>query len=296
MNLIAGKLHVSTITAVARINCDIDLRLLFENIKIDDYVQYIQQGNDNYKGFSEKLLKKKRKNKTKTSFYNCCTIHINENMDIYCNCPRGLKEGDTFEKLIGGKKTKLTVNEMNGDNKFKINLDKIINVKIFNNGKVQITGLKYEGQGVGIIKNLIQIMKDNQIIEKHDVEMEDYRIVLINCDFELPHEIERYKLHEEITQNNYYSSYEPCSYPGVNIKYYINTTNDNGICNCETMCNGKGKGIGDGDCKRVTIAVFKSGSIIITGGQNVEQILKSYNFITDFIKGHDGIRKEISIN
>ena len=42
MNLIDDKLHVSTITAVARINCDIDLRLLFENIKIDDYVQYIQ--------------------------------------------------------------------------------------------------------------------------------------------------------------------------------------------------------------------------------------------------------------
>jgi len=284
MNLINNALHISTITAVSRLNCDVDLRLLFENMEIDDYIQYIQYGNNNYKGFSEKLLKKKRKNKEKTSFYNCCTIHIKENMDIYCKCPRGSKSGDIIEKNISGKKLKIKIPDMNGDNKFKMNIDKIINIKIFNNGKIQITGLKYENQGIRIIQNLIQKMKDFNIIDKDNIKMLDYRIVLINCDFELDHEIDRYKLHNEILKNNFYSSYEPCSYPGVNIKYYINTNNNDGICNCNIICNGKGNGKGDGDCKRVTIAVFKSGSIIITGGQNVNQILTSYNFIQNFIK------------
>tara|TARA_B100001094_G_C18184338_1_gene802813 strand:- start:1774 stop:2661 length:888 start_codon:yes stop_codon:yes gene_type:complete len=291
MNLIDDKLHVSTITAVSNIDTIINLRLLFDKIEINDYIQYIQYGNDNYKGFSHKLLRKKRKNKGETSFYNCCTIHVKENMDIYVKCPRDplnpekrLKSGDKFQKVIGGKKFEFTIPEVIENDRFIVNIDKIINIKIFNNGKIQITGLKWEKQGLDIIKKIINIMKDYEIFEDDKkIMMNDYRIVLINCDFELANHIDRYKLHNEIVKHNYYSSYEPCSYPGVNIKYFINTNNTNGICCCDCMCDGKGIGNGNGDCKRVTIAVFKSGSIIITGGQNVEQIMESYHFITQFI-------------
>ena len=55
------------------------------------------------------------------------------------------------------------------------------------------------------------------------------------------------------------------------------------------MCNGKGNGCGDGDCKKVTIAVFMSGKVIITGGQNKDQINESYRFISNFVRG----KKEI---
>tara|TARA_B100000470_G_C19585840_1_gene299912 strand:- start:412 stop:603 length:192 start_codon:yes stop_codon:yes gene_type:complete len=54
------------------------------------------------------------------------------------------------------------------------------------------------------------------------------------------------------------------------------------------MCNGKGDGNGDGDCKKVTIAVFKSGKIIITGGQNKGQLETSYRFIKNFIDERKG--------
>ena len=72
--------------------------------------------------------------------------------------------------------------------------------------------------------------------------------------------------------------------PYFSIKYFINNNNTCGICECETICNGKGNGCGDGNCKKVTIAVFKSGKVIITGGQNQEQITESYRFITNFIE------------
>jgi TATA-box binding protein (TBP) (component of TFIID and TFIIIB) len=112
---------------------------------------------------------------------------------------------------------------------------------------------------------------------------------LINSDFDLGYQIDREKLHRDIVENDIYSSYEPCIYPGVNIKYFINTNNTCGICDCENMCNGKGSGCGDGQCKKVTIAVFKSGKVIITGGRNKEQINESYRFITNFI----GSKKDI---
>tara|TARA_B100000700_G_scaffold304530_1_gene377278 strand:- start:1067 stop:1813 length:747 start_codon:yes stop_codon:yes gene_type:complete len=166
--------------------------------------------------------------------------------------------------------------------------NKLMNVKLFNNGRIQITGLKEESQGDNLIKELIIYFKDFDILEE-STELINSQIVLINSDFDIGMKINREILHKEIINSNIYSSYEPCIYPGVNIKYYINTNNTSGICECTEMCNGKGKACGNGGCKKVTIAVFMSGKIIITGGQNKDQINESYRFITNFIRN----KKEI---
>ena len=108
-------------------------------------------------------------------------------------------------------------------------------------------------------------------------------IVLINSDFDIGYKIKRDILHREIVDAGMYSSYEPCIYPGVNIKYYFNSNQTNGICKCSAMCIGKGNGLSDGGCKKITVAVFKSGKIIITGARTREQLEISYHFITKFI-------------
>ena len=160
---------------------------------------------------------------------------------------------------------------------------KLMNVKLFNNGRIQITGLKEVNQGENLIKELILYFKDFDILDE-GTELIESSIVLINSDFDLGMEIDREALHKEIIENEIYSSFEPCIYPGVNIKYYINNNNTCGVCECINMCNGKGGGCGDGNCKKVTIAVFMSGKVIITGGQNKEQINESYRFITNFVR------------
>ena len=206
-------------------------------------------------------------------------------MEIYIKCPKNYDNKNNI-KIINGNRIELPKN-LKPSEKFKIKIKKIINVKIFKNGRIQITGLKYENQGIQIIHKLIDLLNKNSIVNNDiQLKMIDYSIVLINCDFELSHGIDRYKLHDKLIEKNYYSSFEPCNYPGVNIKYYINDNNNNGICCCNKICNGKGNGKNDGDCKRITIAVFKSGSIIITGGRNINQILISYDFINKFIKEH----------
>jgi len=161
--------------------------------------------------------------------------------------------------------------------------NKIMNVKLFNNGKIQITGLKKEDQGIILIQNLIQYFQNISIFDK-EVSIVDHKLVLINSDFDIGFEINREILHQEIIDSGIYSSYEPCNYPGVNIKYFINQNQFDGICCCESLCNGKGRADGDGKCKKVTIAVFKSGKIIITGGQNIDQLETSYRFIKNFIE------------
>jgi len=160
--------------------------------------------------------------------------------------------------------------------------NKIMNVKLFNNGNIQITGLKQEKQPDILINDLINYLQDLDIMDE-DTKIMESKLVLINSDFDLGFEINRDSLHREIIESGIYSSYEPCIYPGVNIKYYNNTNNQNGICCCEELCTGKGRADGDGHCKKVTIAVFKSGKVIITGGQNKEQLKTAHQFITTFI-------------
>ena len=132
---------------------------------------------------------------------------------------------------------------------------------------------------------MMNISIDTIIEKDYSLYMNSFKDVSfnVNSDFDIGYEINREVLHREIIELGMYSSYEPCIYPGVNIKYFMNTNNFNGICDCLEMCNGKGRADGDGDCKKVTIAVFKSGKIIITGGQNTDQLETSYRFIKNFI-------------
>tara|TARA_Y100000996_G_scaffold388653_1_gene348379 strand:+ start:297 stop:1040 length:744 start_codon:yes stop_codon:yes gene_type:complete len=215
-------------------------------------------------------------------------IPISENYIPYIeygcnNVPRGFSEKSLIKKRKKKKKkifyNQSTIHVMHDG--------KLMNVKLFNNGRIQITGLKNEGQATKLVKKLIEYFKDFEIISDY-TELIENKIVLINSDFDLGFEINRDNLHSEIIENDIYSSYEPCIYPGVNIKYFINTNNSCGICECDNICNGKGNGCGDGDCKKVTIAVFKSGKVIITGGQNKDQIIESYRFITNFIENKKG--------
>ncbi len=247
------NLRMSTMTIVSSLSTNIDLLNLYDNFNINDIIKYIEcckkennEKNIYYKGFAEKNNKKKRKEKTKKIFFNQLTIHL-------------------F-------------------------IDKLINMKVFNNGKLQLTGVKSEEQGLKCINYLIDNIKkidsinDNKIFDSKDINILNYDIVLINSDFDLGHDIERNDLFNKLSENGYFSTFEPCTYPGVKIKYYHNKNNEkDGICNCNRICNGKGNGDGDGDCKSITVAVFKSGKVLVTGGRNYNHINIGCNFIKNFI-------------
>ena len=65
--------------------------------------------------------------------------------------------------------------------------DKIVNVKIFKNGNIQMTGLKYEDQGKEVLQLVVeQLMRNNKdIFKKDELEVLYYKIVLINSDFDI---------------------------------------------------------------------------------------------------------------
>ena len=81
-----------------------------------------------------------------------------------------------------------------------------------------------------------------------------------------------------------YGNYEPDSYPGINMKYYWNdlTQQDPNVCGrcvCDDYCEGTGTGCGDGQCRRISIMIFQSGQVIITGCCNIEKLEYIHKFI-----------------
>lgn len=225
------------------------------------------------------LISKISSNINLLEFYNNVTITDDIKFIEYGTNPT---KGESSKKKKKGKR--FFYNQIT----LHVYLDKLVNVKLFNNGRIQMTGLKSKKQGIDIIHIILLELKKlpaanlSNILDNSNPEIVDSYIVLINSDFDLKFKIKREKLQRIIIDKGYYSSYEPIIYPGVNIKYYFNKEKQqNGICNCENLCNGKGK---NGLCKKVTVAVFNSGKIIITGGQSYEQLNTAYQFINDLIK------------
>lgn len=166
-----------------------------------------------------------------------------------------------------------------------------INVKIFKNGQLQMTGVKSTKEGHTAVEVLIEelrrVMPKSFTFRKHG-----YRTVLINSDFCIGYKVNRKKLYLLLDQHyGLYVSYEPCIYPGVNAKYFWNSHNHSkdGVCACsaERRCNGKGDGSEIGKCKKVTIATFQSGTVIITGANTEEQLKDAHAFICSIFKKHE---------
>jgi hypothetical protein len=111
---------------------------------------------------------------------------------------------------------------------------------------------------------------------------------MINSDFNTNFKLDLLKFLNILNTNKkeLFTKFNPEKYRGLIIGYYWNTKKDvqDGRCLCSLKCNGKGNGTGDGQCKKVTISVFKSGSIIITGGRLVKQIEDAYNCINSILR------------
>ena len=79
--------------------------------------------------------------------------------------------------------------------------------------------------------------------------------------------------------------FDPSTYPGVKIEYWWN--NANNIRDASThydIRNVKSKSNVKDGIKKITIAVFESGSILITGAITIDQVDETYGFICDIIE------------
>lgn len=175
---------------------------------------------------------------------------------------------------------------------------KSANIKVFNNGKLQMTGVPSPEFGKIAVKyvcNLIKLLSQsicNIVQEPDNIQIIKYKTSMINTCFKIGYNINRSVLYRMLLNKyNMNAIYESEGYPGVRIEYYYNTNNlhsfeTEGRCLCHgddggpVKCKGKGSSIGNGNCRKISIAIFQSGSSIIAGGcANEEPIHRAYKFI-----------------
>jgi TATA-box binding protein (TBP) (component of TFIID and TFIIIB) len=260
--LTMSDLRISTMVTTCHAGCGIRLRRLFENFgKWAIPFGYPGEGflkmefEKNVVGASTRDILTKRKVTEKT-FFNQATLVIR----------KALKDGQPGWKEV--------------------------NIKLFANGGIQMTGVPTAEFSEAAIQYVIcEIVEKDTEVFTASPGLCKFRIQLINSDYSINRQIHQEKLHK-ILSNVYglFSSHESTIYQGVNTKYYYNKKGNPlkpGICPCKTACSGQGNGDGEGECKRITISPFSSGKIIITGAREMDQINEAYEFFNQILKTHE---------
>ena len=326
MNISPTDLRISTHTATCNINSFISLNLISKYLEIDDKIKYIEHGKTN-KGENMKIQSKKAKEK-KRVFFNQITIIVEPKKDRLNNVKlfnngavsmTGLKSFDEGQISINLLLDRIKhikgvyFNDLTEEKIEKMSNDNNLDIECaFCNKSVSchnIKETKCEHYICNICSNDEHIecktcnsnLIENGLLAPNTCKIKDYKIVLINSDYYLGFEIKREVLQYLLCNKyNIFSSYEPCIYPGVNSKYYFNEAYIDkvyeGKCYCDIYCSGKGNGNGNGQCKKITIALFQSGSIIITGARDMNQIKRAHKFINKIIDDNYSVIKKDDIS
>ena len=144
-----------------------------------------------------------------------------------------------------------------------------VHVKIFNTGKLEIPGIQFDELLILTLDKLVKILKPftNDKLNYNS----NISTVLINSNFSCGFYIDRFKLYK-ILKNKYNinAAYDPCSYPGIQCKFYYNPakTIQNGVKNNEFTEN----------WSQISFMVFRTGSVLIVGNcdKNILNIIYSY--------------------
>lgn len=202
-------------------------------------------------GFDQKKKSNKKKKKKESTFYNQTEVKV--------RC----KTDDMTVKQPKKGKAK-----------------KILSVKLFRNGTAHFTGCATIEGLCEVIETLTKYLRETKAILDYSgdkPEMKEIRfstnpdalymekiketsVSLINTNFEVDFNIDRVRLKNLMHKLDIQCKYKPIKYSGVIIKYNYK------------------------DIRKVSISIFKSGAIVITGGKSCNQVKHAYNYICNLLK------------
>lgn len=177
----------------------------------------------------------------------CCsfnsTINLDEYIKVYC-------------EEINGKNFYNCINTYTG---IKYQSKNRVSIKIFSNGNIQLAGVLNVMAATYAIRKIYRRLCNLNAFATESY-ISNVRICMINSDFKINKNIKQGNfcefLNKKKVENVKMFTFNPSKYPGINIKF-TNPYNENVI----------------------TCAVFRPGSIIITGGNDI----LSYKFVLNKI-------------
>jgi TATA-box binding protein (TBP) (component of TFIID and TFIIIB) len=167
------------------------------------------------------------------------------------------------------------------DNDFKEH-----HVKIFNTGKIGITGIRTNEGFYTLLKKVIEIIQPF-VTEKLEYIEKSSETILINSNFNTGFFINREALYDILKiKYNIEAIYDPCSYPGIQCKFYYNLDKkqQNGCQNLLDIntiiqkSNLMESSVSVGNVK-VSFMVFRTGSVLIVGKCDEDVLMIIYEFL-----------------
>ena len=152
-------------------------------------------------------------------------------------------------------------------------------IKVFNTGKLEIPGVQSEPMFEEVLKHIIQILQPFHDYTLSYKQTSD--TVLINSNFNCGFFINREILFD-ILRNKYsiQAIYDPCSYPGIQCKFYYN--NDVGVqSGIQITTENKSK---YQNITEVSFMIFRTGSVLIVGMCDENILQDIYHFIKSLLK------------
>lgn len=248
VNLPKG-VSISTMCAKCKINSSLNLQNIIKYLPLnDDDILTVKVNKEKMRTLI-KTKEKKRRTTKKTikkasPFYNQVTVVVR----VY--------EGE-YEDLNNEKK---------------------LNIKLFKNGSIQISGLKtleYTNRALNKLVHRLSevkaklnegVIEEISFIENQNLTVNDFSIYMINSNYKVKMQIDRSKLFNLLLKKKIKASYEKCIRACVIVKFTPEKANE--------------------EEKEVSIFIFEKGNVIITGARNITHIIESYNYINNILLTH----------
>ena len=157
-----------------------------------------------------------------------------------------------------------------------------IHVKVFNTGKLEIPGIQNDQLLTNVLDNLIEILKPHVCDSDIHYLKEKTETVLINSNFNCGYYINREKLFD-ILKYKYKinSSFDPCSYPGIQCEFYYDTDKDD---NTGRQINNIDITNNSDNIFKISFMIFRTGSVLIDGKCERHILYDIYNFIKKILQ------------
>uniref|UniRef100_A0A6C0B069 Uncharacterized protein n=1 Tax=viral metagenome TaxID=1070528 RepID=A0A6C0B069_9ZZZZ len=266
----ATDIYISTKSKIAYLNQEIDLKTLFWKVPV---IPYAKPCNG--------VIKKQMKfNSLSQEELDVITVHLSkenffeEQIITSINNPNGrIKFKDIRKVSIGISKKDIMSYRCKKKSAFyncfviilRIKIKEIFkefHIKVFNTGKLEIPGIQTDEIFEEVLKNIIANLQPH--IDKKLEYLQKSDTVLINSNFNCGFYINREVLFDILKfKYNIQCIYDPCSYPGIQCKFYFNPQieiQSGSQISQEDKENKKYDKIVE-----VSFMIFRTGSILIVG-------------------------------
>lgn len=279
----ATNIYISTKTKIAYLNTMVDLKKIFWDVPVIAYSKPLNGVIKKQMKFNsttqEELDFIQNKIKTEPYYEEHIITHIdNPSGRIKFKDIRKLSIGISKKDIMSYRCKKksafyncfVVILRMKVDSTFKE-----FHVKVFNTGKLEIPGIQNEQTFQLILDEVIKTLQPH-IETKLGYKPDTNETVLINSNFNCGFFINREALFDILKfKYNIQAIYDPCSYPGIQCKFYYNP--DVGIQNgCQISEENKHLYT---NIKEVSFMIFRTGSVLIVGKCDENVLMIIYDFL-----------------